>query len=181
MATIYQWRYVANNLIMYKEQKYRYSCFAACLQIAMKNMGFSPITASEVEDSYNTYFNACTGSDLDTQAPGRVFITDFFGGYPAISNLQRYMVDVYQYPNQILALMQQYLNNRFAAVIGGINNNAGHAVMILKTPSGYFFVDPQADSVTQAMHQCNPQLYPTQQAILFQNYCAMEYMYMLTF
>lgn len=132
-------------LFYYKPQAYEYSCFSACLQMALVNFGLIPQTkyGRITEDEFNDFMIGLSLPNLDAKAPDIDLIDNFLllkgytGGKYLSINLVNSMTE-----EDFLDIQHQIDYRGQIAIIGSIKGQAGHALALIKCKGVCYGIDP---------------------------------------
>ncbi len=135
----------------YKMQDYSNSCFSACLQTALANLGSIESVGRVVEDDFNNYFSQISGKTLDQGAPGINEIQDYVL-QSTFCNSDNRIKEIKFVRKTTADNIEDTLNtiksNFSVAVIGALDNAGGHATSIIKYDSLVYHFDPRDENNT---------------------------------
>lgn len=141
MPKNHEWKRL--KFILYKEQDYQNSCFAACLQIVLENwkpekeQKKEKQVGREIEDDFNRFFN------LDAKAPTNDVIAQYLNQRKDIT---------YTFIGEInddvcTATIEHMKNFRNCAIIGAIKVSGGHALGLMKLGDSFYGFNPNIPEI----------------------------------
>lgn len=164
----------------FKPQDYNYSCFSACLQIALVNFRVIASEGRVIEDEFNQFMITNNKRDIDNQAPGIDDVNSFlFTGFTgkndiAVDHISCVQPASFGYINRD---MQKYVNY---AIIGALKTGGGHALSLVKIGANYFEINPNGTVEDVSHSTANPmQSSEDGAAIRFPNIGFIDYCYLI--
>lgn len=132
-------------LFYYKPQAYTFSCFSACLQMALVNFGILAPVGRHIEDQFNNYMtDNLHQHNLDDAAPTLEQVQTFMLGPNFLGRerltLLNYIENINDDAFETIQRLLQHQHN--IALIGAIRDQGGHAVAIVKCKGFVVAINP---------------------------------------